>query len=309
LGRLLEIKDVEQFKLDDSSSYDSYAEDYHDCVEKLCKPFVKQMVRLGYLKPGQRVLDVGTGTGAVANFAAKLIGDSGTVIGVDLSEGMLKTAVLSAKEAGTTNVQFCRMDAENLGLPTESFDSVISMYAIDHFPDARSALKEMHRVLKPGGRLVISMGCRIPPWGGGCLKAYWVGITRRIKQIFLPHLYAPNFILFLMKKYLKYMFSPMHSSWGGRNPGKNLSTLVKESGFDIDYMSWDHNMIAIQSKEEFWRFQLALVTEVRKKFQYATPSLRKLFYEKFKDATNAALKRGGRLYYCAAIFIVSGIRK
>ena len=101
----------------------------------------------------------------------------------------------------------------------------------------------------------------------------------------------------------------MHSSWGGRNPGKNLSTLVKESGFDIDYMSWDHNMIAIQSKEEFWRFQLALVTEVRKKFQYATPSLRKLFYEKFKDATNAALKRGGRLYYCAAIFIVSGIRK
>ena len=309
MGRLSQIKDIVQFKLDDSSSYDSYAEDYHDCMEKLCEPFVKKTVKLAYLKPGQRVLDVGTGTGIVANLTAKLIGDSGTVIGIDLSKGMLKTAVINAKEAGTTNVHFCRMDAENLGFPTESFDSVISMYAIDHFPDARGALKEMHRVLKPGGRLVISMGCRIPPWGGGCLKAYRVGITRRIKQIFQPHLYAPNFILLLMNKHLQYIISPVHSSWGGKNPGKSLSNLVEEVGFDIEYMSWDHNMIAIQSMEEFWHFQLALVTEVRKKFQYATSDLKDLFCEDFKHVTNAALKRGGRLYYCVAIFIVSGIRK
>ena len=309
LGRLLENKDVEQFKLDDSSSYDSYAEDYHDCVEKLCKPFVKQMVRLAYLKPGQRVLDVGAGTGAVANFAAKLVGDSGTVVGIDLSEGMLKIAALTAKKLGIANVQFHRTDAENLGLLSESFNSVISMYAIDHFPNAAQALKEMHRVLKPGGRLVVSMGCRIPPWGGGILNAYGVGIVRRIKQIFQPNLYAPNFILHLHKKYFSHLLSPPHSHWGGLNPGRNLLKLIKESGFNVENTFWNHNMITIPSAEDFWRSQSAIVTEVRKQLQYTTTDLKNLFYEEFKDLANAALSQGGKLYYCVAIFIVSGIRK
>lgn len=309
LENLSENKNITQFKLDDARSYDSYAEDYHDCVEKLCEPFVKQMVNIACLKPGQRVLDVGTGTGIVANYSAKLLKNTGLVIGIDLSEGMLKIAALTAKKSGIANVQFHHMDAENLGLHTESFDSVISMYAIDHFPNAAQSLKEMHRVLKPGGRLVISMGCQIPPWGGGLLNSYCIGIVRMIKQLFQPNLYAPNFILHLQKKYFNHLPLPPHSHWGERNPGKNLCRLVKETGFDINSMFWNHNMISIQSIEEFWRSQSAIVTMVRKQLQHAGPELQNSFYKKFKNLANNAVSRGGKLYYCVAIFIISGLKK
>jgi ubiquinone/menaquinone biosynthesis C-methylase UbiE len=309
LKNLPEIKDIEQFKFDDASSYDSYADDYHHYIDKLCEPFAKQMVNLAHLQPWHRVLDVGTGTGIIANYAARLIDNSVSVFGIDLSEGMLKKSILNAKKLSITNVQFHHMDAENLELPSESFDSVISMYAIDHFPNAAQALKEMHRVLKPGGRLVVSMGCRIPPWGGGLLKAYCVGIVRRTKQIFQPNLYAPNFILHLQKKYFSHLPSPPHSHWGGLNPGRNLLKLIKESGFNVENTFWNHNMITIPSAEDFWRSQSAIVTEVRKQLQYATTDLKNLFYEEFKNLANAALSQGGKLYYCVAIFIVSGIRK
>lgn len=209
------IKDTEQFKLDDSSSYDSYADDYHRCVDRLCEPFVKQMVTLARLKQGQRVLDVGTGTGIVANHAARLLDDSGMVVGIDLSEGMLETSTLDAKEKGISNVQFIRMDAENLALPTEYFDTVFSMYAIDHFPNAAQALKEMCRVLKYAGCIVVAVGSRLPPWGCGRLRAFGVGVNREIKHRFQPHLYAPNFINRLMNRHFDRLPAPPHSDGGG----------------------------------------------------------------------------------------------
>ncbi len=303
------IKDTAQFKLDDSRSYDSYAEDYHRCVGRLCEPFVRQMVTLAHLKQGQRVLDVGTGTGIVANYAAKLLDNSGSVVGIDLSEGMLKICASTAKKEELTNVQFLRMDTENLALPAESFDSVFSMNAIDHFPDAAQALKEIYRCLKPGGHLVVAIGCRIPPWGGGRLKAYCVGINRKVKQYFQPHIYAPNFILNFMHRHLGHLPAPPHSSWGGANPGKNIFTLIKVAGFDIKGVSWRHNMIPIQSTEEFWNSQTAIVTEVRKRLINADPDTTNSLYLEFKNLADTALSRGGRLYYCGAVFMICAIRK
>ena len=303
------IKDTEQFKLDDSSSYDSYAYDYHRCVDRLCEPFIKQMVSLAHLKPGYRVLDVGTGTGIVANYAANLLDNSGSVIGIDLSKGMLETSALNAKEKGLSNVSFIRMDAENLALPAESFDSVLSMLAIDHFPDASQALGEMYRVLKPEGHLVISIGSRMPPWGGGRLKAYYVGINRRIKQIFQPHLYAPNFIQSMMNNHLGHFPSPSHSNWGGENKEKSLSGIVQDTGFHVKDMLWNHNMITMQSTEEFWRSQTAIVTEFRKRLVNVNPDKKNSLYLEFKNLANTALSRGGRLYYCGAVFMICAIRK
>ncbi|MBW8041922.1 MAG: methyltransferase domain-containing protein [Planctomycetes bacterium] len=303
------IKNTEQFKLDDSGSYDSCVADYHQCVNRLCEPFVKQMVAIAHLKQGQRVLDVGTGTGIVANYAAKLLDNSGSVIGIDLSEGMLKTARLNAKNMGISNVDFLRMDAEDLDLPTESFDSVISMYAIDHFPNAAQALGEMHRVLKPEGHIVISIGSRTPPWGAGRFIAYCVGINRKIKQLFQPHLYAPNFIQSMMNNHLGHLPSPSHSNWGGGKPENSLLRIIQETGFHVKDMLWNHNMITMQSTEEFWRSQTAIVTEVRKRLQNIEPNAKRSFLEDFKKITKKALSHGGRLYYCGAVFMICAIRK
>lgn len=303
------IINIEQFKFDDSSSYDSYAGDYHRCVDRLCEPFVKQMVSLAHLKPGYRVLDVGTGTGIVANYAANLLDNSGLVVGIDLSKGMLKTSTETAVRLGIKNVQYLHMDAEKLDLDTGSFDSVLSMCAMVHFPNPISALKEMYSVLKPGGNLVVSIGCGMPPWGGGRLKALKVGVERAIKQRLEPHLYAPNFILGLMQRHLGHLPVPPHSSWGGTNPGKKLVKLIKKAGFHVKNMLWNHNMITMQSTEEFWRSQISLVTEFRKRLQYADAESKEELYKEFKALSDRALERGGKLFYGSAVYIVKGIKE
>lgn len=278
-------------------------------MEKLCEPFVYQMTRLANLKPGQRILDVGTGTGIVANYAAKVLKDSGSIVGIDLSDGMLEIAASNANKSGLENVKFFHMDAENLDLPDKSFDSVLSMCAMMHFPDAIQALREMCRVLKPSGHLVISIGCRVPPWGGGRLKAYYTGAIRGIRQIYQPHLYAPNFILSLVDKYLGHLPLPPHTGWGGNDPGKSLLKIIGETGFEVRDIHWNHNMIPIQTTEEFWQSQLAIVTQVRKRFEMSAQNVQKSFYDKFRNITDSALSRGGTLYSCAAVFTISGIRK
>lgn len=308
MKRYSTIKDNEQFKLDDSGSYDDFSDDYHECVDKLSKPFVEHMVDLSNVKPGQKILDVGTGSGIVANCAAKKVENSGSVIGIDLSEGMLKTSTETAARLGIKNIQYLHMDAENLDLDTESFDSVLSMCAMDHFPNHISALKEMYRVLKPSGNLVVSIGCRIPPWGGGRLKALKVGVKRAIAQRFESHLYAPNFILGLMQKHLGHLPIPPHSSWGGTDPGKNLVKLIKKADFSVTNLIWKRNMIQVKTVEEFWRFQISIVTEVRKRLQIADKKTIESFNKDFNSLTEKVIKQRGNLYYCGAVFMVKGVK-
>jgi SAM-dependent methyltransferase len=108
--------------------------------------------------PGSALLDVGCGSGAVALQAAARVGSGGRVIGSDIAGNML---YLAAAEQGAPHVTFCQMDAEQLGLPDASFDTVTCACSLFQFPDMNRALAEMWRVLKPGGRLGLSN------WGPG----------------------------------------------------------------------------------------------------------------------------------------------
>lgn len=86
------------------------------------------LVDAARLQPGERLLDVGTGTGAAALLAARRVGTSGRVLGIDMSSGMLAKARAKASGRGLTNVEFRKMDATTLRLPSESFDVVISSF-------------------------------------------------------------------------------------------------------------------------------------------------------------------------------------
>src|SRR6478736_3667096 len=97
------------------------------------------------LKPGDQVLDVGTGHGSPALEAAALVAPGGKVTGVDSAASMIESARRRALEAGAGNAEFLEMDAEEMALPDASFDAVISRYGYPHFTDAVQALKESHR--------------------------------------------------------------------------------------------------------------------------------------------------------------------
>ncbi len=112
--------------------------------------------RMGSLGPGERVVDVGCGAGIDSLIAAGMVGPEGSVIGVDMTPAMLETAESSRREAGRTNVEFRKGFGEELPVPEGWADVVISNGAFNLMPDKLRALREMSRVLKPGGRLQIA---------------------------------------------------------------------------------------------------------------------------------------------------------
>lgn len=108
---------------------------------------------LGELRPGDRVLDCGSGSGADALIAARLVGPSGRVIGVDMTPAMLAKARRNAELAKLPNVEFREGVLESLPVDDAWADVVISNGVLNLVPDKAGALREMHRALRPGGRL------------------------------------------------------------------------------------------------------------------------------------------------------------
>jgi arsenite methyltransferase len=107
-------------------------------------------------KPGQVCVDLGSGRGADVLRLAADVGSTGMVYGVDVAEGMLERARRSAEKAGATNVKFVRCELEALDLPPQTADWLISNCTLNHARDKQQVWREIFRVLKKGGRFVVS---------------------------------------------------------------------------------------------------------------------------------------------------------
>lgn len=113
---------------------------------------------LGYLEliKGERLLDLGCGTGHETMEAAVLVGAQGQVTGLDLTPEMLIVAGQNAKERGLSNIVFINGSIEDLPFENNSFDAVMSNCVINHASDKEQVYREIFRVLKSGGRFVVS---------------------------------------------------------------------------------------------------------------------------------------------------------
>ncbi|HSV39707.1 MAG TPA: methyltransferase domain-containing protein [Nocardioidaceae bacterium] len=106
-------------------------------------------------QPGERVLDIGSGPGLLAAAIAGRVGESGAVHGIDLSEPMIAHAAHLETGPGTAPMTFALGDATKLDFPDQNFEAVVSTQVFEYVPDIVTALAEVHRVLAPGGRVLI----------------------------------------------------------------------------------------------------------------------------------------------------------
>lgn len=125
-----------------------------DLVPALFEPWTRVLLDLAGAGPGDRVLDLACGTGVVARAAARRVLPDGHVYGLDVNENMLAIARRTSAE-----ITWLQTDASRIDLPDASFDVAFCQQGLQFFPDRLAALRELHRLLVPGGRAVIATWC------------------------------------------------------------------------------------------------------------------------------------------------------
>jgi len=178
--------------------------------------------------PESALLDIGTGAGAVALQAAACFLPAGLVIGSDIAAAMTSLATRAAVEQRAANAAFCPMDAERLGFPDNSFDAVTCAFSLFQFPDMGRALTEMHRVLKPGGRLGLSN------WGPGYFSPV-ASLQRNLFREFGLRPLLANPIVF--------------------KPAR-LEALLHTAGFTAVELIEETDTVWFESADEVWAFDL-----------------------------------------------------
>ena len=137
--------------------WDKAAGEYERYWSSALEPAQNRMLQMASLRRGEKVIDVAAGTGLVTFRAASTMGGAGEVLATDLSDEMVNRLRAAAAQQGLSQVRAERMDAQALSVPDATFDVALCALGLMYFPDPLAALKEMHRVLKPSGRVSVAV--------------------------------------------------------------------------------------------------------------------------------------------------------
>lgn len=140
-----------------AAEWTARAEQYAAYAVPKNRPFARRLVELACPRPGDRVLDVATGPGVVAIEAGRAMGGRGEVLATDLSPTWAPFVAAAAAEAGLGNIAFAATPAEALALPDATFDVAFCQFGLMFVAEPAAALREMHRVLKPGGTVAVAV--------------------------------------------------------------------------------------------------------------------------------------------------------
>jgi len=131
-------------------------------VPAIATPVSSELLNAAALRAGEAVLDVACGTGLISRRSAAAVGANGTVTGIDVSPDMIDVAAATDRPAGAP-IEWHVADAESMPLPHQSYDVVLCQMGLMFMENKAAAVAEMHRVLKPDGRVVINTPGRIQP--------------------------------------------------------------------------------------------------------------------------------------------------
>lgn len=142
------------------TAFNAAADHYDDEPLSFHVRFGRRSVEHAELRPGDHVLDVACGSGSSVVPAAQDVGPSGRVVGVDVSDGLLALSRSKVERAGLDNVELRIGDMRELDLPARSFDAVLLVFGLFMVPDMAALVRDLWELVKPGGRLVITVWAR-----------------------------------------------------------------------------------------------------------------------------------------------------
>lgn len=191
-------------------------------VPTIGEPVAKVLIRKAALQPDERVLDVACGTGIIARLALQKVGNNGTVTGLDINPGMLAVARSIVPDAITWH----EAGAEDMPFSDESFDVVICQMGLQFMEDKPAALKEMYRVLLPGGRLILN----VPGPAGNVFEI----LAEAMGQNINPE----------AEEFVKHVFS--------LNDTGEIRQLINDAGFRNPEIKSKNKMLSLPTPKEFF---------------------------------------------------------
>ena len=276
----------------DAASYDANAAAFDRLTERFSTPLAREMLALARLRPNDRVLDVGTGTGLVALQAAAAAPE-GHATGIDHSAGMLREAGAKAQERGLgQRTEFRRMDAETLDFADASFDVVVSLFVLLHLPDPAAAVREIRRVLRPGGRIVIGVGSSPPLASAEGLQRVVGHLAERVAMARGRLLMAPEFLRDLMTRH---GVAPA-ARQAGPHATAEIGQLLQAVGFRDIGRTW-RGTAASLTPEEFWAVQATYGSPERMRLAELPSERHAALREVFLEECRQVQGRGGKLIY------------
>ena len=212
-------------------------------IERMFAPLTRALIDAAQITKGQHVLDIGGGSGQPSLSIASIVGNDGSVTYTDPSAGMVETARDEATRRGLTNIQFHKTPAQVLPFENDTFDVAVGRLSVMFFPDLAAGLKEIVRVVRPGGRVSFLV------WGSKEANPFFSSVTEVLDRFIPPDLEdedAPGAFRFA-------------------KPGKLLKGLADAGVTQIEEQPLPFRIEAPVTPEKFWELRSEMSDTLRTK--------------------------------------------
>jgi ubiquinone/menaquinone biosynthesis C-methylase UbiE len=263
----------------------SYWTRHHDTIRTMFLPLTRALIEQARIAPGQSVLDVAGGSGEPSLTIAQAVGPTGFVMCTDAIAEMVAVAEREALARGLKNMQFRQCTADSLPFADESFDVAVSRLGVMFFPDPVAAVREMLRVIKPGGRVALAV------WGKSELNPYSYVVTGVVSRYVPAVPVAPD--------------AP--DAFRFAEPGKLAGVLKDAGAIDVTQRVVKFDMAAPLSPEEFWDMRSEISESLREKLKTLSSEDRARLADEVQEAVREFFP-DGQMRFPAQMLIVSGAK-
>ena len=285
----------------DAASYDAKAAEFGSLTERYSKRIAGRMLDLAQVGARGQLLDIGTGTGLLARMAAARGAEA---VGIDHSAGMLGEAQASAERDGVGDgTSFQAMDAEALSFDDATFDVAVSLFVLRHLPDPLAAVRQMHRVLKSGGRLVAAVGARPSPLFPASLGSAFGAAADRLHSALGRRLLSPG----SLREFLRNEGLKLGGEHASHTHLHDVGDMLRAAGFTDVRRHWWGERHSV-SPEEFWDVQAVFDSDARGALTGCDGGKQEDLRRRYVALCEQQVRRGHELVYRTGAMIFSARR-